>query len=69
MKKLTVGQLRKAMREHPYLMIQEDYWSYAVNSKVINLAKMKSADDSTVTNVISYRPINFQEYISHKTFF
>lgn len=65
---LTVGQLREAMRKHPYLMVSDGHETcqYAINSKIMNTAKMKLAKDEQISKIIGWRSISFQEYISNK---
>lgn len=68
-RKLTVKQLRKAMEQFPYLLVWDGTFRYGINSKIAMLGKMKSADDKTVTKIISFHPIDFQEYITNKITF
>lgn len=67
MKKLTVAQLRAACQKHPYLILFQSDGTMAVNAKIAPIAmKRKRYNDSDETNVVSYHPCGFQEYISKK---
>ncbi|HET8736228.1 MAG TPA: hypothetical protein VFM69_06500 [Pricia sp.] len=68
MKTLTVGQIQKAGEEFDYLMMRPANCRerpFAINSKVL-LMKGNRTANTRFTQFISYRPISFMEYISHK---
>jgi len=61
---MTVSQLKKAMKAHRFIIVRyHDGDTRAINSRVANIA---TGNNSTETNVHSFRPCCFQEYISRK---
>lgn len=67
MKNLTVAQLRHACEKHRFLLLRQSDGVMAVNSKIAPIAlKRKRYNDNDETNIVSYHPCGFQEYISRK---
>ena len=71
MKTLTKKQLYEACLKHKYLAVRyTDNDVKGINTRILRLKKFKNyAFDDKETNVISSRPIDFQEYISIKGIF
>lgn len=67
MRGMTVGQLMKMAEAHKYVILRYRDFTIATNTSFPSLAvKRRGTSYSQVTEVMSYRPCTFQEYISRK---
>lgn len=65
---MTVLQLKKACKEHKYLLLRfTSGYQMAINTKCAKIAlKRKEYLESEETDVVSFTPCDFQTYISKK---
>lgn len=65
---MTRKQLFSALKKHDFLLLRDLQGDrYGVNCKVGKMKRNEHYEHSdALTNFISYRPVNFNEYISTK---
>lgn len=64
---MRVDQIRSAAKQHPYILLRTYAGrQFAINSCVVIMGKNKTHDASNGTDIISFRPCTFHEYISKK---
>ena len=72
MRTLTVRQLYAQVRKHKYIIVQFQNDRFALNCAIAKLLLKfhgLSGDESRFTNIVSFKPCSFQEYISRKIHF
>lgn len=65
---LTVGQLYDACQKHRYILLRfSSGYQMGVNCGIAKIAqKLKPKKRSSLTDFISYKSCNIEEYIQHK---
>lgn len=69
---MTIQQLIDMCYRHDYVIVRQwDGFEYAVNCKIVTVksARNKTINVNGVSNISSYRPCNFDQYISYKVGF
>jgi len=67
---MKVRDLKAACEKHLFLLLDFPGGTFAVNTKIAKIAlRLKPRKDNEETDVMSYRPCSFQEYISRKAVF
>jgi len=68
MKNLTVGQIRKAAKTNKYIKLRYiDGDSIGINCKAVFLGDNQNHSGREITPYVSFKPIDFSEYLSIKT--
>jgi hypothetical protein len=69
MRNLTVAQLHNQVKKHRFMIVQYGSLRFAVNCAISDLSLKRYrlvGNESILTNVVSFKPCSFQEYISKK---